>query len=56
MVMGKDHKARARFTAELEPVLDGLYRTALRLTRDRSRAEDVLQDAILKAYRFFGSF
>ncbi len=56
MVMNSRRKQRARFLAELEPALDGLHRTALRLTRDPTRAEDVLQDAVLKAYRFFGSF
>jgi len=37
-------------------VMDGLYRTAFRMTGDRTRSEDVVQETILKAYRFFGSY
>jgi RNA polymerase sigma-70 factor (ECF subfamily) len=47
---------RQRFQRELEPVLDGLYRTGLRLTRDPTRAEDLVQEAVLKAYRFFDTY
>jgi RNA polymerase sigma-70 factor (ECF subfamily) len=42
--------------AEAGPHLPGLYRTALRLTRDPTRAEDLVQDAILKGFRFFDSY
>ncbi len=48
--------ARERFAAELEPHLAGLWRTALRMTRNATRAEDLVQDALLKAYRFFDSY
>lgn len=41
----------ATFTALVEPHLDHLYAVALRLTADRSAAEDVVQDALLRAYR-----
>ena len=51
-----EKKLKERFLEELDPVLDSLHRTALRMTRDRSRAEDVTQEAILKAYRFFASY
>jgi len=47
---------RDRFQAELEPLLDGLHRTSLRLTRDPNKSEDLLQETVLKAYRFFHSF
>jgi RNA polymerase sigma-70 factor (ECF subfamily) len=47
---------RSLFMKELDPLLDGLHRTARRLTRDPARADDVVQDAVLKAYRFFESF
>jgi len=38
------------------PHLDGLYGAALRLTRNPRDAEDLVQDAILRAYRFFDKF
>ena len=34
------------------PHLDSLYAMALRLTRDSADAEDLVQDALVKAYRF----
>jgi len=45
-----DERRRA-FEQEALPHLDTMYRVALRLTSDPSRAEDVVQDAILKALR-----
>ncbi|MGH2500408.1 MAG: RNA polymerase sigma factor [Candidatus Limnocylindria bacterium] len=39
------------FATLVEPHLDHLYAVALRLTADRSAAEDVVQDALLRAYR-----
>ncbi len=36
--------------------LDSLYRTALRLTKERTRAEDLAQDVMLKAWRSFHTF
>jgi RNA polymerase sigma-70 factor (ECF subfamily) len=36
--------------------LDGLFATALRLTRDRTAAEDLVQDTYLKAVRFADRF
>lgn len=36
--------------------LDSLYRTALRLARDRAEAEDVVQDTCLRAFRSFHQF
>jgi RNA polymerase sigma-70 factor (ECF subfamily) len=41
------------FEEALAAHLDALYATALRLTRDPSLAEDLLQDAVLRAYRNF---
>lgn len=43
----------ARFEAEALPYLDQLYGAALRMTRNRADAEDLVQDAYAKA---FGSF
>lgn len=47
---GPDQK-RQTFEAEALPHLDTVYRVALRLARDESIAEDVAQEAMLKAYR-----
>jgi RNA polymerase sigma-70 factor (ECF subfamily) len=41
------------FEEALAAHLDALYSTALRLTCDPSLAEDLVQDAVLKAYRSF---
>jgi RNA polymerase sigma-70 factor, ECF subfamily len=38
------------------PHTDALYGAALRLTRNPKDAEDLVQDAFLKAYRFFDGF
>lgn len=48
--------AREVFEAQLVPQLDSLYRLALRLTTDPSRAEDLVQDTVLKAFRSWQSF
>lgn len=45
---------RERFTTQLRLHLDALYSTALRLTRNPHDAEDLVQDACLRAYRSFG--
>jgi len=47
---------REAFEAEVIPQLDSLYRLALRLTTDPSRAEDLVQDTVLKAFRSWQSF
>lgn len=47
---------RDAFEAEVIPQLDSLYRLALRLTTDPSRAEDLVQDTVLKAFRSWQSF
>ncbi len=48
--------ARARFAALVREHLDGLYRSALRLTRNRTAAEDLVQDVMLKAWSSFHVF
>ncbi|MSR06084.1 MAG: sigma-70 family RNA polymerase sigma factor [Gemmatimonadetes bacterium] len=50
MTITVDEQRRA-FEQEALPHLDTLYRVALRLTSDPSRAEDLVQDAMLKALR-----
>jgi RNA polymerase sigma-70 factor (ECF subfamily) len=46
----------ADFQKEALPHLDALYRYALRLTRDESDAEDLLQDTFLRAFRFWDKY
>jgi len=48
--------ARDRFEREALQHLDALYRTALRMTRNPSDAEDLVQDALVRAYRFYDRF
>lgn len=48
--------SRARFEDEALKHLDALYRTALRMTRNPSDAEDLVQDALVRAYRFYDRF
>jgi RNA polymerase sigma-70 factor, ECF subfamily len=45
-----------RFEREAIPLLSELYGGALRLTRNPSDAEDLLQETFLRAYRGFASF
>ncbi len=45
------HRREATFEADALAHLDGLYRTALRLTRVPADAEDVVQETYLKAFR-----
>jgi RNA polymerase sigma-70 factor (ECF subfamily) len=45
-----------RFERSLQPLLAGLRGAALRLTRNRHDAEDLLQEATLRAWRFWAHF
>jgi len=47
---------RQRFEAVALPHLDAVYAAALRLARNPDDAKDLLQDTILRAYRFFDQF
>jgi RNA polymerase sigma-70 factor, ECF subfamily len=46
----------ARFEEDTLVFADALYGAALRMTRDRSDAEDLLQETYLKAFRAYGRF
>jgi RNA polymerase sigma-70 factor (ECF subfamily) len=48
--------AHARFEAEALVHLDALFGAAMRYTRDPREAEDLVQDTVLAAFRFYGSF
>lgn len=43
-----------QFEELLVPLMDDLYRLACRLERDSDRAQDLLQDSLLKGFRNFG--
>ncbi len=47
---------RRDFEAQALVHLDALYRTALRLTQSRPEAEDLVQDACLRAFTHFDQF
>jgi RNA polymerase sigma-70 factor (ECF subfamily) len=49
-------RVQVEFEQLLSPILQMAYGTAVRLTRNRTEAEDLVQDAALLAYRAFGSF
>lgn len=55
-MFGKARKLRAEFEREALPHADALYGTALRLTRNERDAEDLLQETLLRAYRFWNRF
>ena len=44
---------KASFEKEAIPHFDTLMRTALRLSGDRARAEDAVQETYLRAWRSF---
>lgn len=48
--------ARARFEDDALQHVDALYRTALRMTRNPADAEDLVQDALIRAYRFYDRY
>jgi RNA polymerase sigma-70 factor (ECF subfamily) len=52
----EDPVLRERFEREVLPLLPNLYGAALRLTRNPQDAEDLVQEAYLRAYRGFAGF
>jgi RNA polymerase sigma-70 factor (ECF subfamily) len=47
---------KTAFEAEALPHLDAVFRVAIRLANDESRAEDLTQETMLKAYRSWHQF
>jgi len=50
MEQNSRQRAAARFEAIVRPHFDALYRAAMRLTRCREDAEDLVQDVLLRAF------
>jgi RNA polymerase sigma-70 factor (ECF subfamily) len=48
--------SKSDFEREVMPHLPALYGVALRMTKNEGDAEDLVQEAVLRAYRFFDSF
>jgi RNA polymerase sigma-70 factor, ECF subfamily len=51
-----DAALRERFERDVLPLLPNLYAAALRMTRDPTDAEDLVQDTYLRAFRGFSGF
>ncbi|OJV24983.1 MAG: RNA polymerase subunit sigma-24 [Actinobacteria bacterium 69-20] len=51
-----DAELSERFVAEAMPMLDQLYAAAMRMTRNPADAEDLVQEAYLKAFGAFSRF
>jgi len=54
--MPENAQKRAEFERTALVHLDALYGAAYRLTRNPRDAEDLVQDSLLRAYRFWGSY
>ncbi len=52
----KSAEIREAFAREAVPHVDALYATAIRLTRNEGDAEDLIQETMLKAYRYFDKY
>jgi RNA polymerase sigma-70 factor, ECF subfamily len=52
----KTERGGTSFERDAVPLLNQLYGAALRCTRNRADAEDLVQETYLKAYAAFGSF
>lgn len=56
MLFGRRDSQRDRFQRMAESVYPSLYGTALRLTRDKEDADDLTQEALVRAYEAFDRF
>lgn len=52
----EDKIKQKEFNVEIMPHIDTLHNFALRLTKDENDADDLVQDAVVKAYRFFKGY
>jgi RNA polymerase sigma-70 factor (ECF subfamily) len=55
-MLGRPRTLRTEFERAALPHLEALYGTAVRLTHNPREAEDLVQDTMLKAFRFFHRF
>jgi RNA polymerase sigma-70 factor (ECF subfamily) len=56
-MLGRTHqKSRSAFEALALCHIDSLFATGMRMTRDPRDSEDLVQDTLLSAYRFFDRF
>jgi len=56
ILIGQGMADTANFSTDVMPFAQQLYAHALRMTRNPSDAEDVLQESFLKAYRAYHTF
>jgi len=56
MISGTDRARQIDFETTAVPHLSAMYNFALRLTADEEDAQDLVQETMLKAYRFWDSF
>jgi RNA polymerase sigma-70 factor (ECF subfamily) len=51
-----EEELRERFERDVLPLLPSLYGAAIRMTRDQTDAEDLVQETYLRAFRGFAGF
>ena len=51
-----DAAARKAFESTVLAQVDSLFGVAVRLTKSRAEAEDLVQETLVRAYRFWASF
>lgn len=52
----RQRASKADFQEVALPLLDHIYRAACYLTKDKSQAEDLVQETYLRAFQYFGQF